>query len=176
MQMFRILMVVLAGLFLTACDSKFKTYIGPSVTLIEVHKSERKMYMLHNDKVVKTYDINLGGNPIGHKQFEGDMKTPEGVYYISTKNPKSSFHLSLQISYPNAADRAFAAAQSKQPGGDIFIHGGPRKTEPEPKRRFWQSRKEKPVDWTAGCIAVTDREIEDIYAMVNTRTPIRILP
>ena len=176
MQMFRILMVVLAGLFLTACDSKFKTYNGPSVTLIEVHKSERKMYMLHDDKVVKTYDINLGGNPIGHKQFEGDMKTPEGVYYISTKNPKSSFHLSLQISYPNAADRAFAAAQGKQPGGDIFIHGGPRKKAPEPKRRFWQSIKEKPVDWTAGCIAVSDREIEDIYAMITTRTPIRILP
>lgn len=176
MHIFRILLIVLAGLVLTACDSKFQTYNGPAVNMIEVHKSERKMYMLHDGQVVKTYDINLGGNPIGHKQFEGDMKTPEGVYYISTKNPKSSFHLSLQISYPNAADRAYAAAQGKQPGGDIFIHGGPRTKTPQPKRRFWQTAKEKPSDWTAGCIAVTDREIEEIYAMISTRTPIRILP
>ena len=176
MHIFRILLVVLAGLVLTACDSKFQTYNGHAVNMIEVHKSERKMYMLHDGQVVKTYDINLGGNPIGHKQFEGDMKTPEGVYYISTKNPKSSFHLSLQISYPNAADRAYAAAQGKQPGGDIFIHGGPRTKTPQPKRRFWQTAKEKPSDWTAGCIAVTDREIEEIYAMISTRTPIRILP
>ena len=180
MQIFRILFVVVAGLFLTACDSKFKTYDGPAVTLIEVHKAERKMYMLHDNQVVKTSDISLGGNPIGHKQFEGDMKTPEGVYFISKKNPNSSFHLSLQVSYPNAADRANAAAMGKPPGGDIFIHGGPRKNTAQPKPKFslptLLKAKEKPVDWTAGCIAVTDREIEDIYAMINTRTPIRILP
>ena len=170
MRLLRILLVVLAGVLLTACGTKFKTYNGPSVTGIEVHKAERKMYLIHSGKVLKAYDIHLGGDPIGHKQFEGDKKTPEGVYYISHKNPKSTYHLSLGISYPNEADRAFAASQSKEPGGDIFIHGGP------PKKVSGRPRKPRSSDWTAGCIAVSDREIEEIYSMINTNTPIRILP
>ena len=162
MHIFRILLVVLAGLVLTACDSKFQTYNGPAVNMIEVHKSERKMYMLHDGQVVKTYDINLGGNPIGHKQFEGDGKTPEGQYVIDRKNPNSQFHLSVGISYPNAADRR--AAGTRSPGGDIFIHGTPR------SYRFFFK------DWTWGCVAVSNREIEEIYAMVDIGTPIWIYP
>jgi murein L,D-transpeptidase YafK len=180
MHMFRIMLLVIAGLFLTACGSQVAPYTGPSVTLIEVHKAERKMYMLHEDKVVKSYDISLGRSPIGHKQFEGDMRTPEGMYSISLKNPRSTYHKSLQVSYPNQADRANAAAMGRPPGGDIFIHGGPlnRPAKPQKKRLLPLSlkQKEKPVDWTAGCIAVTDAEIDEIYAMIETRTPIRILP
>ena len=167
MAFLRILLVVVAALTLASCGGKFRTYKGPSVTEVQVHKADRKMYLMHKDKVLKTYDIGLGGNPVGHKQFEGDLKTPEGSYTISHRNPDSTYHLSLGISYPNPQDRAFAAAQGKPPGGDIFIHGGP----PESVRKSVRT-----ADWTAGCIAVTDREIETIYAMVKPGTPIHILP
>jgi len=101
----------------------------------------------------------LGFAPTGHKEIEGDGKTPEGAYFIDRKNPNSSFYLSIGISYPNAADRAKARAMGESPGGDIFIHGTPKRFRREP-------------DWTWGCIAVKDREMEDIYAMVNVGTPI----
>jgi murein L,D-transpeptidase YafK len=164
MRFLRVFLFLAMALGLAACGgSKFRTYNGPEVTSIVVHKAERKMFLLHGSKVLKTYRIKLGGRPTGHKQFEGDGKTPEGAYFINFKNPKSEFHLSIKISYPNDADRAFAKAQGKEPGGDIFIHGGPNS---RPGRR----------DWTAGCIAVTDRQMEEIYSMVNTGTPIFINP
>lgn len=163
MQMIRLVLVLVAMLGLSACSSKFRTYDGPEVTSIQVHKGDRKMYLLHQEKVLKTYNVALGFAPGGHKQFEGDGKTPEGTYRISYKNPDSDFHLSLKINYPNEADRAYAAAQGKPPGGDIFIHGGPK-------------QKVSRRDWTAGCIAVTDRQMEVIYSMVKTGTPIHILP
>ncbi len=170
MRFIRVIMIILAGVMLTACATKFRSYSGPTVTGIEIHKAERKMYLLHQGTVLRTYDIALGGNPVGHKQFEGDGKTPEGVYFISHKNPKSTYHLSLGVSYPNDADRAFAASQGKQPGGDIFIHGGP------PKKVSGRPRVPRNADWTAGCIAVTDKEIEEIFSMIETRTSVRILP
>ena len=146
-----------------ACSSKFRTYNGPAVTSVQVHKAERKMYLLHNDKVLKSYDVALGFAPLGHKQFEGDGRTPEGLYFISHRNPDSEYHLSLGISYPNAADIAFAEAAGKPPGGDIFIHGASRKD---------TSRQ----DWTAGCIAIRDKQIEIVYSMINPGTPIYLLP
>lgn len=163
MAFFRVLLLVAVAIGLSACGSKFKSYHGPEVTSVQVHKSDRKMYLLHNEKVLKTYDVGLGFAPGGHKQVEGDGKTPEGTYRITHRNPNSEFHLSLGISYPNDADRAKAAAMGKRPGGDIFIHGGP------PYRATKR-------DWTAGCIAVTDRQMETIYAMVHPGTPIHILP
>lgn len=163
MAFLRVVLLLVLALGVSACGSKFKSYNGPRVTLVEVHKTDRKMYLLHNDRVLKAYDIGLGFAPTGHKQFEGDGKTPEGSYMISHRNPDSDYHLSLGISYPNLNDMAFAEAAGKQPGGDIFIHGAP---DVRTDRR----------DWTAGCIAVTDREMERVYAMVKPGTPIRILP
>jgi len=163
MAIFRVLVLCMLAIGLSACSSKFKGYSGPVVTLVEVHKADRKMYLLHNDKVLKAYDIALGFAPEGHKQFEGDGKTPEGSYLISHRNPDSAYHLSLGISYPNPNDLAFAQQAGKPSGGDIFIHGAP---DGRPDRR----------DWTAGCIAVSDREIERIYAMVKPGTRINILP
>lgn len=164
MRFLRLLAVTALVLGLSACaHSKFRSYNGPTVTLIQVDKSERKMYLFHDQDLLKTYDIALGFAPAGHKEFEGDGKTPEGAYYISSKNPDSTYHLSLRISYPNAADRAHAKAAGKEPGGDIFIHGGP-------------VRPTSRADWTWGCISVSDREIEQVYAMVRRGTPIRILP
>ncbi len=161
----RALFLTLALLGLASCGqhSKFRTYHGVPITAIEVHKADRKMYMLHDTTVLKTYEIQLGGNPIGPKQFEGDGKTPEGAYLISHRNPNSTYHLSLGISYPNTAQVDFAAAQGKKAGDNIFIHGQP----------GWTKVK---GDWTVGCIAVTDKEIEEIYAMVNPGTQINIFP
>ena len=165
MTFFRIFLVIALAVTLASCGrSKFQTYRGPAVTSIQVHKADRKMYLLHNAKVLEEYDIALGFAPEGHKQFEGDGKTPEGVYYITHHNPKSRYHLSLGISYPNVEDKAFATLQGKAPGGDIMIHG----------RTGYKGINEG--DWTAGCIAVTDREMEQIYAMVKRQTPIIILP
>lgn len=155
--------VVAGSAVLAGCGNKIRSYSGPRVTLVEVHKADRRMYLLGDGKVLKTYKIRLGGNPIGHKQFEGDQKTPEGAYRISHRNPNSAYHLSLGISYPNQADREFAKSKGRPPGGDIFIHGGPKE---------WFAGR----DWTAGCIAVKDREMEEIFAMVQPGTQINIFP
>lgn len=149
---------------LTACGSKFRSYNGPAVTQIQIYKSQRKMYLLSGNQAIKTYNIALGGNPVGDKKVEGDGKTPEGQYFINRRNPKSAYHLSLGISYPNDADRAEAEALGKKPGGDIFIHGRAKKN------------KGRGKDWTAGCIAVKDGQMEEVYSMVRVGTPIFILP
>ncbi|SMX47003.1 L,D-transpeptidase family protein [Actibacterium lipolyticum] len=154
-----------AALALTGCSSpSIRSYDGPEVTRIVVMKSHRKMYLLHHQKVLKGYPIALGFAPNGHKQVEGDGKTPEGRYFIDRRNPNSNFHLSLGISYPNQADVARAQAMGKSPGGDIFIHGRARK------------HRGKGPDWTAGCISLKDGEIEDVYSMVRVGTAIDIFP
>ena len=163
MRFLPVLAILVIVFGLAGCGSKFRKYHGPEVTQVQVHKADRKMYLLHNDRVLKSYEIALGFAPEGHKQFEGDGKTPEGMYFISHKNPDSNFHLSLGVSYPNETDIAFAETQGKSPGGDIFIHGGP-------KTRV--SRREL----TMGCVALTDREMEVVYSMVKPGTPIFILP
>ncbi|WP_318338068.1 L,D-transpeptidase family protein [Defluviimonas sp. D31] len=149
---------------LAGCGSKFRTYNGPEVTRIVIYKGERKMHLVHGTRALKSYKIALGGNPIGDKQYEGDQRTPEGAYLIDRRNPNSGYHLSLGISYPNEQDVAQAKALGKSPGGDIFIHGRARKNRGRGK------------DWTAGCIAVKDREMEEVYSMVREGTPIYILP
>lgn len=160
------LIIALSLTFVVAScgQSKFRRYNGPEVTQVVVSKSNRKMHLLNHRKVLKTYDVGLGFMPEGHKQFEGDGKTPEGAYMIDRRNPNSNYHLSVGISYPNEQDKAFALEQGKLPGGDIFIHG------------YTGFKGKNRGDWTAGCIAVTNREMEDIYAMVNDGTPVRILP
>ena len=163
MKVLRIILMTALLVGLAACSSKFKSYNGPEVTQIQVYKAQRVMYLLHEDKVLKTYRIGLGGVPFGAKKVEGDQKTPEGAYFITHRNPNSNYHLSIGVSYPNDADRAYAASVGQPPGGDIFIHGGP-------------NGRVSTNDWTVGCIAVTDREIERIYAMVNPGTPIFIFP
>ena len=163
MAVFRWALVALSILVISGCASKFRTYNGPEVTKILVFKEQRQMVLMHHDSVLRRYDFELGFTPAGDKKISGDGKTPEGDYFIDRKNPNSAFHLSLGISYPNAQDIAEARALGKSPGGDIFIHGTP--------NRFNQTQ-----DWTWGCIAVTNREMEDIYAMVDIGTPISIYP
>ncbi|WP_343080380.1 L,D-transpeptidase family protein [Ostreiculturibacter nitratireducens] len=165
MRFLRVFMMLALAATLAGCaPSKFRTYDGPEVTQVLVYKSARVMFLTHNGQVLKKYKIALGGNPLGPKQFEGDGKTPEGIYFIDRRNPNSAYHLSLGISYPNENDRVFASTKGLNPGGDIFIHG-----------RAGANRG-RGRDWTAGCIAVKDREIEEIYSMVREGTPIIILP
>ena len=165
MRAFVLAVMAIVAVGLGSC-SKFKSYDGPEVTRIVVMKSARQMLLYHHDTVLKAYKVDLGFTANGPKQFEGDGKTPEGRYFIDRRNPNSAFHLSLGISYPNAEDRAFAREQGKSPGGDIFIHGR--------SASFFAPRRS--ADWTAGCIAVSNREMEEIYAMVGIGTPIDIFP
>ncbi|MCA0042118.1 L,D-transpeptidase family protein [Celeribacter sp. ASW11-22] len=143
---------------------ELEPYTGPEITRVVIYKERRRMYLVSGADVVEEFKIGLGGNPDGPKQFEGDGKTPEGSYFIDRRNPNSAYHLSLGISYPNEADVAFAEAQGRRPGGDIFIHG-----------RAGENRG-KGRDWTAGCIAVKDRHIEKIYMMVQNGTQVDIFP
>ena len=159
--------VFLVALAASCAPGKFKTYSGPPVTQIVVNKSARQMLFLSGNTIIKAYDVGLGNEPVGHKQFEGDGRTPEGLYYIDRRNPDSRYHLSIGISYPNPTDAAYAASLGQRAGSDIFIHG----QGPEGKALSRIKR-----DWTAGCIAVTDAEAEEIYAMVQDGTPIQINP
>jgi murein L,D-transpeptidase YafK len=145
-----------------AMESKFRHYDGPPITQMQVYKARRRLYLFSEQKVVKSYRVALGRNPVGPKRWEGDGRTPEGTYFIDWRNPKSEYHLSLRISYPNPIDLAESTALGLNPGGDIFIHG--------------RADKHKGLgrDWTVGCIAVRDNEIEEIYAMVPNGTVIFI--
>ena len=139
------------------------------VDTIVVEKAARKMYLMGGNEVIKEYDVSLGSNPIGHKQKEGDRKTPEGTYKISGRNPNSSFHLSLRISYPNEQDILLAKEKSESAGSDIMIHGLPNKLPFLGGIHLWS-------DWTQGCIAVTNSEIEEIWELVGDGTKITINP
>jgi murein L,D-transpeptidase YafK len=134
---------------------------------ILVDKSDRVMILYKQNKEIDRYtNIKLGDAPVGHKRFEGDEKTPEGNYIINGRNPGSSYHLSLRVSYPNAADRAYAKARGKSPGGDIFIHGQPNMS---PATRI-------DSDWTDGCIAVSNAEIKRLWKQIDDGTSIHIRP
>lgn len=136
----------------------------PQITQLLLDKSARKLYLLHGRQAIRSYTVDLGANPTGHKQFQGDGRTPEGLYYITHRNPNSNFFLSLGISYPNDRDRAHARQFGRHPGGDIFIHGQGVRVQNPPK------------DWTRGCAAVSDREMAEIFDLVRPGTPIFIKP
>ncbi len=133
---------------------------GPDITQLHLDKSARRLFLLSGRKPLRSYAVDLGSNPTGHKQHEGDGRTPEGLYCITHRNPGSNFHLSLGISYPNDRD----GAMERDPGEDIFIHGrGPRVQNP-------------PRDWTRGCAAVADGDMTEIFGLVPPGAPIFIKP
>ncbi|MDR3734688.1 MAG: L,D-transpeptidase family protein [Acidobacteriaceae bacterium] len=136
---------------------------------ILVEKSKRVMTLYANGKVLKTYKVSLGPHPVGAKQVEGDGKTPEGRYVIDSVNRASSYHLALHVSYPNAADIARAKSLGKPAGGDIMIHG-------LPNGYGWVGSAQQLHDWTAGCIAVTNREIEEVVKLAPVGTVVEIRP
>lgn len=131
---------------------------------ILVKKKQRKLLLMRDGKLLKAYPIQLGSDPVGHKLRQGDGKTPEGTYRISGRNPQSQYHLSLRVSYPSPEDRSRAAKAGVSPGGDIFVHGMPN----------W-AKKSLEGDWTAGCIAVKNADMEEIWDSVPVGCPISIL-
>ncbi len=136
---------------------------------ILIVKSERQLYLIHDGEVQRSFRVALGRTPRGHKLHEGDGRTPEGLYYLNARNPDSRFHKSLRISYPNVEDRKRAYALGKKPGGQIMIHGVP------DELAHW-GPDHYLFNWTEGCIAVTNSEIEMIWDSVEVGTPIEIRP
>lgn len=147
------------------------TSVWAKIDSIEVIKHQRIMRLIKDDKVYKIYKISLGKNPEGHKLKDGDNKTPEGTYEIIKKNQQSVFHLSLLLSYPNAHDQELAKKENRDPGKGIMIHGLPNylKYLPEYAQKFHNL-----FDWTAGSIALTNEEIENVFEEVDVGTKVII--
>jgi murein L,D-transpeptidase YafK len=154
---------------ITALQKEFFAIRKGPADKILIEKKEHRLMLLSKGKVLKTYKIALGGNPIGPKERQGDNKTPEGTYVIDSRNRDSRYHLSLHISYPNEKDKKRAKGLGVSPGGDIMIHGI--------KNGFsWVGDLQAKVDWTKGCIAVTNEEIEEIDKLAPNGTIVEIRP
>jgi murein L,D-transpeptidase YafK len=170
---FRFVVVSLfAFLFALGCSSA-KEQVTPLDTeqradKIVVSKSDHTMTLMSKGKALRVYKVALGRGPNGPKEHQGDHKTPEGEYVIDQKNPQSRFHLALHVSYPNELDRKRATDRGRDPGGAIMIHG-------VEKQFAWLGSLQHEVDWTDGCIAVTNPEIEEVYRLVPAGTPVEIL-
>jgi murein L,D-transpeptidase YafK len=141
----------------------------PLADRVVVDKSDRKLLLLRAGEVLRSYKVALGLRPDGHKQFEGDFRTPEGAYRLTRRNPNSEYFLSIQIDYPNDHDIARARRQGLKPGGAIMIHGHP--NTPRKPRDYYTN-----VDWTEGCIAVSNSDMVEIWLMTPPDTPIEIQP
>jgi murein L,D-transpeptidase YafK len=139
------------------------------VDRIVIEKKKRTLALMAGAKILKTYKVALGGQPVGAKDRQGDHKTPEGIYSVDAKNPNSQFYKALHISYPNQVDRANARKLGVRPGGDVEIHGLGAKW-------GWIGAKHLLTDWTDGCIAVTNEEIDEIYLQIQVGTPVDIRP
>ena len=136
---------------------------------IIIEKEKRRLILFSKGKIIKLYKVSLGRNPKGAKTKKGDKKTPEGIYKIDYRIRNSNYHLALHINYPNQKDLERAKKQKVDPGGDIMIHGI--------KNGFgWLGRLHRLIDWTQGCIAVTNQEIEEIWELVPDGTIVEIKP
>lgn len=141
----------------------------PVADKVLVEKGKRKLHLLRDGEPFRTFDIALGMTPEGHKEEEGDSKTPEGVYRLDARNPDSDFFLSIHVSYPNTSDVRRARSRGVSPGGQIMIHGMP--NAPSYSSAFYRSS-----DWTDGCIAVSNSDMIDIWLMTPDNVPIEIRP
>ena len=147
----------------------FSLYAQNSIDMIIIKKSQRILYAVKDDKVIKKFDIAIGKNPIGHKLKEGDKKTPEGYYFIDGKNAKSKFFLSLHTSYPNFHDKRVAEKNNLNPGSHIAIHG-------LPSISVLSQYLYNSSDWTDGCIALNNKDMKELWNMSEEGTQILIKP
>lgn len=162
-------MLVMVLLGMVVVTSAAQPGRAEPVDKVLVVKSERTLTLLSRGKVIRTYKVALGAVTLGAKEQQGDHKTPEGTYVLDRRNAASKFHKSIHISYPNAQDRERARKQGVRAGGDIMVHG-------LPNGFGWVGAKHRLIDWTDGCIAVTDEEIDEIWGLVRDGTPIEIRP
>ena len=168
----RILLTLVCCALLVAAaprEAQVPLEAGTKFEKLVIEKKERRMTAYAKGKPVRVYRVALGPAPVGPKRVQGDKKTPEGTYFVDGKNPGSRYHKNLGVSYPNAEDRKRAAALGRSPGGDIKIHGlGP---------EFRHLGKDQwKYDWTLGCIAVTDEEIDELYTHTGVGAVVEILP
>lgn len=165
----RVIVGLLFALFVVACSQTqpINSTKNPKVDLVVVNKKARTLRLYKHNKLLKTYDIALGRQPTGAKRREHDGRTPEGRYFIDFRNPDSRYHMALHISYPNKQDTLKARLQHKKPGKDIMIHGIGNKP-------HYRRQHKMGIDWTNGCIAVTNAEIEELWRLVPDQTPIII--
>lgn len=164
----RLAITVALPLLLSLVALASPAYAG-FVDRVVIEKSTRTLKLLAGTEIYRTYFIALGGDPQGPKTKAGDQRTPEGVYSIVARQPRSAFHRGLLLSYPNEQDIARAEALGVDPGGQIMIHGLRNGYE-------WMGERHRRQDWTEGCIAVTNREIEEIWQLVDIGTPVEIRP
>ena len=157
------------GLQFLACVILQATERGPAIDHLVVYKQQRKLVLQSRGKEVRVYKVALGGQPVGAKTQQGDHKTPEGSYVLDARNPHSQFYKSFHISYPGEKDVAAAKRAGVRPGGDIMLHG-------LPKEYAWVGKAHTLHDWTDGCIAVTNEEMDEIWKLVKVGTPIEIKP
>lgn len=141
----------------------------PTASRVVVHKSARRLDLMRGNEVLRSYAIRLGLAPEGHKEREGDFRTPEGSYMLTRRNPRSDYFLSIQVSYPNDRDTRQARSNGWEPGGAIMIHGMPNRMKHDPDYYLRG-------DWTDGCIAVSNADMVEIWLLTNNNTPIDILP
>ena len=163
--------LVISALFLSMASLSVSAMDLPKADRVLVKKAERKLVLLKDGEIFRNYDIALGDSPTGHKQFEGDERTPEGNYTLDWRNSNSKFYRSIHISYPNSQDQQFAKNKGKSPGGMIMIHGQPNKSK-DPVSAWILDQ----MDWTDGCIAVKNDEMDEIWAAIDNGTPIEIHP
>lgn len=157
---------------MTTVATPATTVAPPPVGLVDsivVEKRAHRLTLFRDGKPAQTYLVALGANPVGDKLRAGDRRTPEGVFYIDARQPNSKYHLALHISYPDASHRARSAKIGAQPGGDIMIHG-------LPNGLGAAGATHREHDWTNGCVALTDEEIEQIWSVVPIGTPVEIKP
>jgi len=173
--MYNNILILIASLcFFTNCKSqeadKESNIPIPEKTIIDslvLIKSARTLTVFSQTKKIKIYYVALGKHPVGKKEFEGDRKTPEGLYFIDAKSAVSKYHKNLNISYPNADDIKHATAQNRRAGGDIKIHGLP---------NGYDEKNYERSDWTWGCIGLTNTEIDELYKHIQLGSPILMLP
>ena len=168
-----VLLIGVAGLLLATYIYAHHVWhplpVGTTIDRILVEKSARRLSIFREGKKLKSYRVALGRSPIGPKEQEGDMKTPEGLYKIDSRNPQSAYHLALHVSYPSNEDSARAADRGVSAGFDIMIHG-------IENGGGWIGAFHRWHNWTAGCIALTDEEIEELWRVTPDGTPIEIQP
>ena len=139
------------------------------VDRVIVYKHERRLVLLSRGKELRSYKVALGSEPVGSKTQQGDHRTPEGSYTLDSRTPDSHYYKAFHVSYPNSKDVAAARKLGVSPGGDIMLHG-------LPKEYAWVGKSHRLHDWTDGCIAVTNEEMDELWNLVRVGTPIEIKP
>jgi murein L,D-transpeptidase YafK len=162
-------LLLIAFLLTAGLVSQADAWAGQKADMVRVVKSKKRLHLIKDERVFATFRVKFGANPKGHKVQQGDERTPEGLYYLTYKNANSAYYKSIHISYPNGQDKENARKLGVDPGGDIMIHGQPNGYE-------WATFFMQMVNWTDGCVALTNSDMDKVWDAIEPGTPIEILP